>query len=487
MSTTLQQLVAMRYRAEAALARHRIEVFLPFVMRDEETHKPIKLAPMHRVWHQILSRYDRSVIWAHIESGKTQQISIGRVLFLLGKNPNLRIAIVSNTHHQAEKIVRVIARYIEDSKELHDVFPHLRPGSVWTSTQLVVHRARNFAKDYNVQAIGHHGNILGARLDYVVLDDILDWEITRTEKSRTDLLAWYKATLAGRLVQTGAVACIGTAFHKDDLMHELAKQAVALHGQGAAVRYPVYDDTTGAPRWPERWPSERIAKKQIELGPLEFTRQMLCLARTDAVSHFKTEDIERCKRKGEGRVLGTALAALPPGYRTYTGVDLAVQKTDAADLSALVTICVHPDGVREILEVQSGKWFGPEIIERIVDASNRWQSIVYVENNAAQDYIVQFTRGSYTIPIRGFTTGRNKAHPEFGVEGIAAEMAGERWIIPNENGVLHPEIAALVSDMLYYDPTTHTGDRLMACWFAREGARMGMMQATQERADFMSR
>jgi hypothetical protein len=28
-----------------------------------------------------------------------------------------------------------------------------------------------------------------------------------------------------------------------------------------------------------------------------------------------------------------------------------------------------------------------------------------------------------------------------------------------------------VKEVLYYDPKEHTGDRLMASWFAREGAR----------------
>ena len=31
-----------------------------------------------------------------------------------------------------------------------------------------------------------------------------------------------------------------------------------------------------------------------------------------------------------------------------------------------------------------------------------------------------------------------------------------------------------VDEILYYDPVSHTGDRLMASWIAREGARRSM-------------
>jgi hypothetical protein len=58
-----------------------------------------------------------------------------------------------------------------------------------------------------------------------------------------------------------------------------------------------------------------------------------------------------------------------------------------------------------------------------------------VENNAAQDYIVQFARHSTAIPVFPFTTGRNKAHPEFGIEGLAVEMSNTKWLIPSKGGL----------------------------------------------------
>ena len=139
---------------------------------------------------------------------------------------------------------------------------------------------------------------------------------------------------------------------------------------------------------------------------------------SDSTAKFKREWIEKCLRIGEGKQINNVgLKIVPRGYSVYTGVDLAVQRHDAADLTVLFTIAVDPMGTRHVLSCESGRWAGPEIVERIIDVHHRYQSIVVVENNAAQDFILQFTRHRSAVPLKAFTTGRQKAHPEFGIEG----------------------------------------------------------------------
>jgi len=218
----------------------------------------------------------------------------------------------------------------------------------------------------------------------------------------------------------------------------------------------------------------RIDARRKELGPAEFARQMMCQARDDADARFKQEYIDRGLKRGEGRRTAYALETIPSGCSVYTGVDLGVQKHKKSGETVLFTLLVHPDESREVINIESGKWSGPEIVQRIYDTHRRYMSIMIVENNAAQDFLVQFAQQGAAVPIKPFTTGRNKANPEFGVESIATEMAGGKWVIPHEgDGQMDPEIREWISEMLYYDPQVHTGDRLMASWFAREGARMG--------------
>ena len=488
---TAQEILALdarRRQAKAArllrikLARVDVNEFIHLVLKNESTGQLVRQSEVHYQWHRLADQHDRLLLWSHIESGKTQQVAIARTVWELGKNPNLRFAIVSNVKGQAVKIARSVRHYIEQpTSTLQAIFPHLKPGKPWGDFAFSVAR-KTGAKDPSIQVAGVHGNILGARLDRVILDDILDYENTRSPLLRGDLWDWYHATLAGRLVDGGRVICIGTAFHPDDALHRFAKQP----GWGA-YRYPVIHPETGVPRWPEQWGPERIQAKREELGPSEFARQMLCEARDDSTARFKREWVDRCLVQGEGRAMASGLKVIPPGYATYTGVDLAVQQHSAADQTVLFTIAIDPQGNRHVLSIESGRWAGPEIVQRIESAHHRYQSIVIVENNAAQDFIVQFARHASAIPIKPFTTGRSKAHPDFGIEGIATEMANGKWIIPNHGGVMHPDVHAWVDEMLYYDPAAHTGDRLMASWFTREGARQSGRVVQQGRIDLMRR
>lgn len=410
----------------------------------------------------------------------TQQISIARTLFELGNNNNLRFALVSNTKEQAGKVLSAIKGYIEQSEELKLIFPDLKKGKPWGEYRINVETGIP-KKDPSIQVCGVHGNILGARIDRLGLDDILDYENCKSPTGRKDLKEWYKSTLAGRLTKKARIRCVGTAFHPDDLLHEFAKNPA-----WQAYRYPVID-ADGNPRWPERWPLERIRQKEIELGPVEFRRQMLCEARDDSTSKFQRAWIDRCLKLGEGRSPAQGLQVVPPGYSVFTGVDLAVQRHSSADWTVLFTIAIDPFGNRHVLECISGKWSGPDIVQQIISVHHRFQSIVIVENNAAQDFILQFTRNRSAVPIRPFTTGRNKAHPDFGIEGIAAEMANGKWVIPNHGGVCHPELAEWINEMLFYDPMAHTGDRLMASWLAKEGARKSLHKVQTGRLNWLNR
>lgn len=492
-AASVQQAYQRAQAARGALARaarQNPKVFTQFVLRDDETGGPVTLTEHHKAWHDMVSAHDECLIWAHVESAKTSQLSVGRVLWELGRDPSLRCIIVMATDEQATKTVRSIAGYVERSAELHAVFPGLLPGKPWSpdggSVTVAGRRAQGgFARDPSVQAFGVNSTaILGARTDLLILDDVLNFENTRTASQRERLWHWLHANLHGRLTARAKVVVVGTAWHPEDAMHRYA----AEWGPERARRFPVVAED-GSSTWPERWPQARIEKKLRSLGPLEFARQMLCQARDDSAARFKRAWVERCLERGRGKTLCYSLNSVPDGYRTVTGVDLAVSQKDSADLTAMFTVAMSPAGDRVVLDIDSGRWSGPDIIERIQDKHRRYQSVVVVENNAAQDFVVQFARSQLGgVPVVGFTTTSKKAHPEYGVEGIAAEMAAGRWVIPcGEDGTMHPEVAKWVDEMLYYDPSAHTGDRLMACYMAREGAGMAPPRGSVSRLDLTKR
>lgn len=504
----LARAAATMRRHVAVAARNDPSTFCEFVLRDERNGRPIKQARAHEQWHRLISDYPRLVLWSHVEAGKTQQVSVGRTLWELGNNPNLRVAIVSKTADLAKKIILACKKYIDPSDRrpgpLQEVFPGLRRADdttlPWNQRQITVERNGVIAKDPSIQACGNYGNIHGARIDLLIFDDVIDSENTRTATPRQHLLDWiHSASVFGRLTEDARVIFLTNAWHPDDAAHKLVKEP---RFQG--FKFPVQDDQ-GEPTWPERWSRKRIQQAREDMDVVEFSRALMCMARADETARFRKEYIDRCTALGLGQRLcehigevwercaldlgiapEDALAAHsaymlgkppppPGGMRIYTGVDLAVQKHDAADKTVFFTIGVYPDGRRRVLNVRSGRWSSPEIIAELKDVWKRFGSVFVVENNGAQQYIIDMVGHDTAIPIWPFTTGQQKAHPEFGVESLAAEFHAGKWIIPSgkDGSQRGKEVDEWAGELVNYDPTAHTGDRLMASWFAREGARMG--------------
>lgn len=477
-SNHLAAQLAQARAARVIAARSDVNVFAAFVLKDERNGQRIKQAPLHREMHALLDSCSRVIIWGFVESGKSENIIVARIIHALGRDPSLRVGIVGATIKGAAKLLKKIGVLIATSDEVREVFPHLRPSTPWNETAITVQR-NTTARDPSVQAIGLHTGVLGARLDIVAGDDIVTDENSRTPARRADVEGWIVGTLFGRMTEESRFWLVGNAFHPEDAMHHLAK----LPGW-VGKRFPVQDPKTGLSVWPERWSDERIARRRSDIGPLEFARTMLCQPRSEDDSRFKRTDVEACMKlgRGLGSVMPMSLEQWRPRLsmdeklrcRFYTGVDLAVQLHAAADLSAIYTIAVHPDGIREIIGLDSGRWPASEILQRIGDTHRRWNSVVAIENVAAQEWMRQFAQTMQNVPARAFTTGRGKASLEFQAESLAAEIAAHRWVIPcDDNLHVHPEVSEWLQALLFYKPDAHTPDRMAAGLFARWLAQQG--------------
>jgi hypothetical protein len=110
----------------------------------------------------------------------------------------------------------------------------------------------------------------------------------------------------------------------------------------------------------------------------------------------------------------------------------------------------------------------------------RYKSIIVVEDNSAQSFLLEYCKAAAPeIEIIPHSTqGANKYHPVFGVEGMAHEFRGNRWVIPNHGGVVAPEVGSWLQGFLDYQPLTHTSDVVMSSWFAREYARQLGVRST---------
>ncbi|TXH18235.1 MAG: hypothetical protein E6R03_02575 [Hyphomicrobiaceae bacterium] len=441
-------------------------------------------------------------MWSAVGLGKTQQNTIAYTIWLLGRNPRLRIAIVSKTEKNATVWTDTIARHIEKNPVVREVFPNLRPGDKWSTQHRYIDRPAGIAGP-SFFPLGIDGSVTGFRIDIIICDDVIDGKNCRIESQREQIYTWMDSVLFSRLEpDTGRVLMLANAWHPEDPNEQFAKR-----DGWKAYRFPVVvtDELAkqiprltrplekgglgfyvGQTVWPGRFSQVYLDKLRKEQLPSEYARARLCKPRTDSDSRFRIEDIWTALERGGNFPLPKDLHDFlswddpesefddieVPDILEYFwivhGVDLSTG--DSEDLTAIVTLAIDKTtGCRFILSVVSGRWQAPEIIERITEIYGRFGGIFMVENNACQAYIRQMLGHTTAIPIVKYTTGKGKADPRHGIESIAQELYQKKWVIPSiGNKGATPDIEHLVEDMKgYTPPPAHTGDRLMALWFAQ--------------------
>jgi len=452
-------------------------------------------------------------------------------MFMLGQDPTTRGAIVSATQGQAEKPFSLVRDYIERSEELRALFPNLRPSQRtcdhWTQTKIVVERPPGI-RDPSLVAVGVDGSLPGSRLNWILVDDILDVQNTSTIASREKVAKWFATTVLSRRDVRGSKIVIcntpwvaPSATDDGDLTYQLEKAGwptLTMNAEGGifftnaddfdvdyirpsqrnawgpmehrliehdeptviASSYAPNDPPNASfdteevvPLWPEKFDRAALARLRDDFSPLEYAQLFLMVCQDATGGKVQTAWIEQAK--------DLAISLGHFGFKadwtrpepTYTGVDLGVGKGARSDFTALFTFAVVENRKRLILDIEFGRFRGRQIVDKIIDRHQRFGSIVRVENNAAQDFILQWARDQdVSVPLRAHTTGKNKADPRHGVESIFIELENGAWIIPCAPGGVTPKaVQQWINEMVTYSPEKHTGDILMASWLAREQAR----------------
>jgi hypothetical protein len=232
------------------------------------------------------------------------------------------------------------------------------------------------------------------------------------------------------------------------------------------------------PLWPERYGQPQIGKLKHDYRSAmhEYNQLYRCVCRDDASARVKVSWVEACKDKARAADIYTFTSKWDPLRQgaTFTGIDLGIGKKSKNDRTSIFTFSVLPTQERRLLRLDSGRWYGNEVLDLIQDHHNKYNSVMAVETNAAQDLLRQWAlERNISLPIRAFYTGKNKLSKKHGVESIFLEIENGAWLLPNDHMARCSESTQrLIDAMLYYDPDKHTGDELMAMWIARELARM---------------
>jgi len=400
----------------------------------------------------------------------------------LGRDPNLRIAIISETATQARKWLARIKDNIQFNPAVRQVWPNLRPATrnggmlvSWLNNAITVERDRMTSlreKDYSIEAMGVGGSIMGSRIDLAILDDVITERNAFTRAGREKIYDWIKRTLIGRLTEQGRILAINNTWHELDAYHVLAKENPDVW------HVETYNAGDHNCQWPEVWPDARLAARRNELGDQEYARQMLNVPIGEATNLLPYESIRRCQE----------LCTDPPewwggqyhdgAFRWITaGVDLGASERAGSNLTAIAVVgetATH----KHLLHLRSGMWVGKALLQEILAVQRQMRPNEWlVETNAAQLHIAHLAQDAEllgalgatkqeaaTIRVFGqYTTASAKRGEEhWAIRGMGADFDALRWRLPQQRR----EVEELIAEARRYNLRDHTGDRLMALWLA---------------------
>lgn len=465
----------LAWEAQVRAARECPKAFARFVGQTKDK-KPWKVESFHDEWQDFWTRHKKGALEAPIEHGKTEQMLM-RFLWELGRDPRKSCAICCEDQTSAAERTAALQRWIEggvtdadDIDRLHEVFPDLRPGKPWNTDGWSIKGHSGSSKDLSMVPLGIGSKITGKRLDILGIDDPHSVKNTMTADQRKKVIDWFDNEAYGRISADGCLWVIHTAWHPTEDLYS------TLQARGFPTRkYRGVDPDWKNPLWPERWPVERLRKLQADIGALAFSRQIFNEAYDESTSRFTNASFELAL--AAGRDLGGPVFRTDYGEHIIVGVDLGIIEDKNHDRSSFAIVRRRNDGVRELLNVESGNWGGPEIVKRIDEIRERYGApIFWVESVQAQTYILQFARHLTAALVRPHCTGSRYKSMVFSIEVLATEMEQGKWIIASKDGKNPPNdsIRNFIEGAKAFVPGQHPADELASVAIAGQHVDIGL-------------
>ena len=155
---------------KAVAARENFDDFVEYLRKDEYTGTPVVQCDERKAWTDIRHHHAKAVVTSTL-LGKTVQFAVLYPLWLLGRDPACRVAIVGRSREKAAENVAECTHMLKTCEKLREVFPALRflgAGEDW----LTVERPEG-VPDPSLQAYGADEGRGGSRFNVVVFDDVV--------------------------------------------------------------------------------------------------------------------------------------------------------------------------------------------------------------------------------------------------------------------------------------------------------------------------
>ncbi len=191
----------------------------------------LELQPFHRAYYRVLEafaagRVRRLVVTMPPQHGKSVGASTLLPAYLLGLDPDLRVAIASYSAALASKFNRRVQRII-DSEEYASYFPATTlkrgakpPNYIRTADEAEIVGCRG-----GILSVGREGSLTGNRVDCFILDDLYkDAMEANSPLVRENCWEWYTSVVRTRMHNASRELIVFTRWHDEDLIGTLMRR-----------------------------------------------------------------------------------------------------------------------------------------------------------------------------------------------------------------------------------------------------------------------
>ena len=394
----------------------------------------LEIEPFHEVYYRVLEAFARGEVRKMIitmppQHGKSVGATTLLPAYLLGLNPDIRIAIASYSGSLASKFNRRVQRIL-DSEEYASLFPEttIKRGTKPANYIRTSDEVEIIGRDGVLLSVGREGSLTGNRVDCFILDDLYkDAMEANSPIVRENCWEWYSSVVRTRMHNDSRELIVFTRWHEEDLIGSIMKMEpcremrsladiekvghnewLHLNFEALKASPPCEIDPRkeGEALWPARQSSELLLTKR-QLDPLRFE----CM--------YQGHPSAR-----EGLLYGNSFAeydVLPKDIVRYANY------TDTADMGddylCSISYAVDTDGIIYILDIVYTRE-PMEVTEGLVaDLLTRSGTrVAYIESNNGG---------------RGFARAVERKAPLTKVEWFHQSGNKEARILSNSATVLH--------------------------------------------------
>jgi predicted phage terminase large subunit-like protein len=370
-------------------------------------------------------------------SFKSTEVTTAFPLWLMTKNPNIRILISSETQRNSIKYVKEIKSHLESNPRFKAIFGDYVSSNTWRDNEFIISK-RNFPKkEPTVMASSlEKQTIVGLHFDYIILDDVVSRNNINTQEQVQKTIDHYRLLLS--VLDPGQdkkMILVGTRWSWVDLYGWI------LDGE-EKDQFEVYIrqalNPDGTLLLPDRLTAEFLEEQRKTQGEFIYKCQYFNTPVAGDTATFRPEDIQY-------------YTEINKSVYTFVSIDPASTSKTTSDYTAIVVVSVDCDENWYVREAMNLKMDLSGIIQELYILQKKYNPMCFlmerfqIETGLKQLLLYEGEKRQEWLTVKDIKTDTRRSK-ERRIESLQPKFNGGKIFLKREQADLihqivhHPQV-----------------------------------------------